>query len=225
MLGQLSDSLGRVSGPRKRRVNVAAVSTTSSVSDAKTSPNHEARREELIRAATDVLRRGGVGACSARSIAGASPLTKSALHYYFDDVEQIVDIAFRRLMEEFLSRIEAAAAAEPDPVAALWAAAGTYLRLGSDRPPRVSMLWFEMQVAASRRGDVALMAELTDRALATFGRLVSAVDVAEPEAVASTLFSALVGSVVRNSMIARPTDDVLAELARACGLPAPVPVG
>lgn len=186
------------------------------------SPNHEARREELIRAATDVLRRGGVGACSARSIAEASPLTKSALHYYFDDVDQIVETAFRRLMEEFLDRIEASADAAPDPVTALWAAAGTYLRLGSDRPPRVSMLWFEMQVAASRRGDVALMVELTDRALVTFGRLVEAVGVADSDAVSSSLFSALVGSVVRNSMAPRPTDDVIAELARACGLPVPI---
>lgn len=81
-----------------------------------------------------VLRRGGLGACTAPAIADASPLTKSALHYYFADTDEIVDVAFRRLMEQFLERVQDAAAAAPDPLSTLWAATETYLRLGSGPP-------------------------------------------------------------------------------------------
>ena len=76
-----------------------------------------------MEAAADVLRREGWAGCTARAISDASPLTKSALHYYFDDVDEIVELAFRRVMDEALSRVEAVAEAEADPVDALWGAA------------------------------------------------------------------------------------------------------
>jgi AcrR family transcriptional regulator len=186
--------------------------------------NRTARREDLVEAAMHVLRTHGLAACTARAIAEASPLTKSALHYYFEDVEEIVDVAFRRLMGEFQDQIDAAAAAQADPVAALWAAVETHLHLGADRPERgeqLLFLWFEMQVAASRRGDTSTVAALTDRALGTFTRLVAAAGVDRAEALASTLLSALIGSVVRLDMHPRPISELIDELASTLALPAP----
>jgi AcrR family transcriptional regulator len=186
--------------------------------------NRTARREDLVEAAMHVLRTQGLAACTARAIAEASPLTKSALHYYFEDVEEIVDVAFRRLIGAFLDQVEAAAAREDDPVAALWAAIETHLRLGADRPEQgeqLMFLWFEMQVAASRRGDSSTVAALTDRALAAYTRLVTATGADRPEALASTLLSALIGSVVRLDMHPRPISELLDELAATLGLPTP----
>jgi AcrR family transcriptional regulator len=189
--------------------------------------NRTARREDLVEAAMHVLRTQGLAACTARAIAEASPLTKSALHYYFEDVDEIVDVAFRRLIGEFLDQVEAAASGERDPVAALWAAIETHLRLGSDRPEhgeQLLFLWFEMQVASCRRGDTTTVAALTDRALGTFTRLVTAAGAGHPEAVASSLLSALIGSVVRLNMTSRPIPELLDELAGTLALPAPARV-
>ena len=182
-------------------------------------PNQEARREALVSAAVEVLRTQGVAACSVRAIADASPLTKSALHYYFDDVSEIVDLAFARLMDGFLDRIEKAAADEAEPVGALWAAAHTYLRLGSDRPGRVPMLWFDYHLDSIRRGDTATVTRLTDQTVALFARLVAATGVSEPQPRAEALLSALIGTVVRDTMRHADADAVLDDLATALGMP------
>lgn len=184
-------------------------------------PNQEAKRQAILDAATEVLRTQGVAACTARAIAGASPLTKSALHYYFDDTDEIVDLAFRALMEQYIERIEKAAADSPDPVAALWAAAEVYLRLGADRPAgrRAPMLWFEYRVLSARRGDSATVNELSDRAAAIFARLVEATEVEEAEARGAALFAALAGSLARDQHRDEQRHLVLDQLATALGLP------
>ena len=152
-------------------------------------------------AAAEVLRTKGVAACTARAIAEASPLTKSALHYYFEDTDEIVDLAFRRLMEQYLARIEKAAADADGPVAALWAATDAYLRFGADRPSgRVPMLWFEYRVASARRGDSRTANELSDRAEAVFVRLVEATGAPDAAARGATLFAALGGSLARDQL-------------------------
>lgn len=175
-------------------------------------------------AASEVMRTRGVAACSVRAIADASPLTKSALHYYFSDVDEIVNLAFGSLMEQFFERIEQAARDAASPVEALWAAAETYLRFGSDRPDgrRIPLLWFDYQVTAARHGHTDVARELTERAVRLFTELTTAAGVDDPADRASILFSALIGAVVRDSMARRPTDQVLAELAVGLQLPQPI---
>jgi AcrR family transcriptional regulator len=185
-------------------------------------PNHLARREELIRAAMQVLRTGGMAACTARAIADASPLTKSALHYYFADTSEIIDVAFRRLMEQFLERVQDAAAVAPDPLSALWAATETYLRLGADRPDRVPMFWFEMQTVAVREHRAETVTELSLRAERFFTNLVAATGMPNAEALGSAWLSALVGAIVRLAMLPRPVDRLLEELSAAFAVPLPV---
>lgn len=177
----------------------------------------------IVAAASEVMRTQGVAACSARAIADASPLTKSALHYYFADVDEIMHLAFRSLMEQFVGRIEKDARTAASPVDALWAAARTYLRLGADRPggTRVPLLWFDYQVTAARHGETAVARELTDRTVQLFTDLVTATEVDTAAARASALVSALIGTIVRTAMDPRPLDLTLAELAESLGLPAP----
>jgi AcrR family transcriptional regulator len=186
-------------------------------------PTADERRDAIVDAAAEVLRTQGVAACTARSIAAASPLTKSAIHYYFSDVDEIVDAAFRRLMEAYLARIERAAADAAAPLA-WWQAAHAYLTYGvdrGDRSDRVPLLWFDYQVTRARHGRTGTSAELTDRTVALFHRLVADAGVDDAAARAEALFSALVGQIVRASMHAVDVDAVLGELATALGLPAP----
>ncbi len=185
------------------------------------SPNQEAKRQAIVAAAAEVLRTRGVAACTARAIAEASPLTKSAVHYYFDDTDEIVDAAFRLLMEQYLSRIEKAAADADGPTAALWAAATAYVRFGADRRStrRAPMLWFEYRVVSARRGDSSTVNELSAQAEAVFLRLVEGTGVDHARARGTTLFAALGGSLARDQFLDDDPRELLDRLALTLGLP------
>ncbi len=185
------------------------------------SPNHEAKRQALVDGAIHVLWHEGVEACTARAIADASPLTKSALHYYFDDVGEILDLAFRHLMDEYMSRIEKAAVDAPDPVTALWGAIEQYLTHGAERPGRAPLLWFDYHVHSLRRGETATAAELTARTQAFFQGLTVATGVENGRARGRILFSALIGQVVVGSLEPREAAADIADLAASLGLPVP----
>lgn len=184
-------------------------------------PRQLVKRDALIEAAARVLLREGLAGCSVRAVAEASPLTKSALHYYFEDFEELLDLAFRRAMDEFFARVEVAAEAESDPVNALWAAARTYLQLGADRPGRAPLLGFEVQIQSTRRGQLDSVREVADRNLAFFTRLLRRTGLSEPEQRASVFLATLLGALVRNSAHALDLEIFLAEAALAMGLPRP----
>ncbi|MGE0824576.1 MAG: TetR/AcrR family transcriptional regulator [Candidatus Binatia bacterium] len=158
-----------------------------------------------MEAAMQVLLAHGLAGCTSRAIAEASAVAKSALHYYFRDTEEIVDLAFRRLIGEFVERIEAAAAAAPDPQQGLRAAAATYLYLGSSgHSAALPMLWFEMQLAARRSGNTATMRELSGRIIDMLVALLRQIGTAEPENHARVLVSSLFGILIRDAV--QPAD-------------------
>ena len=197
---------------------------------ARGSAQHEARRRAIIEAAAEVLRTRGLSACTARSIAGAGPLTKSALHYYFDDIDEVIDLAFRSLMDSFYERLAAIAAEALTAQEALWSTARAYLHLGTDRPGsgghRVPMLWFEMQVAATRAGNLDTVRAITERVLQLFVHLVADTGTARPTQTGTALMNALIGIVVRADMDEIDLDAELCAVAALLGLfpPAPAPV-
>lgn len=185
------------------------------------SPNKRAKREALIVAAIGVLRTRGLAGCTSRAIADASGLAKSALHYYFRDTEEIVELAFQRLMSQYIERIQAAADAAPDPNAALWAATSTYLHLGSTQhSDQLPMLWFEVQLAASRCGDTAALSRLTAQTTAMLSALVAATGVHAPAATARVLLASLVGILVRDALEPIDLDEALRECLQVLGFPA-----
>lgn len=186
------------------------------------SPNQQAKREALVEAAMQVLRERGYAGCTSRAIADASPLAKSALHYYFEDTEEIVQQAFVRIMEQFVQRVREAAATAGEPRAALRAAAVTYLHLGANRPAeQVPMLWFEVQLAAARRGDTRLVAALTERFLAELEGLVAATGIADAAGRARALLSMLIGMLVRDALAPLALDTELDLNLRLLGLDSP----
>ncbi len=185
-------------------------------------PRQLAKREALIEAAADVLRREGWAGCTARAISDASPLTKSALHYYFDDVDEIVELAFRRVMDEALSRVEAVAEAEADPNQALWCAARAFLELGGVGAGHPVTLWIDAYAATARSASFQReREELLDRGLGIFERIARRARWEDPARRVSVLYSALAGAVMRESVRPLDTDAFLDDLALALDLPAP----
>lgn len=185
------------------------------------SPNQRAKREALIVAAIGILRNRGLAGCTSRAIAEASGLAKSALHYYFRDTEEIVELAFQRLMTQYIERIRAAADDAPGPNAALCAATSTYLHLGSTQhSDQLPMLWFEVQLAASRCGDTAALGRLTAQTTEMLSAIVAATGVPAPAATARVLLASLVGILVRDALEPLDLDEALRETLQVLGLAA-----
>ena len=70
------------------------------------SSNQLAKRERIIEAAVSVLLDQGVSSCTVRTIAGVAKTSKGIVHYYFSDIDEIIDAAMLKavtLWREFFS--------------------------------------------------------------------------------------------------------------------------
>jgi AcrR family transcriptional regulator len=164
----------------------------------------------------------GVESCSARSIAQAGRVSVSALHYYFRDTDEIIDLAFRYIGTRFWQRVRLAGEEESDFVDALWGAAAAYLRLSieSDRDPtHAPLLWFEFEGASFRRGNIETVRELSREGLSIFAALTRGVVPHEPDQYADVLYSSLLGAAIRAKLFPRPVDELLREICSALDLP------
>ncbi len=84
-------------------------------------------------------------------MAEASPLTKSAINYYFASLDEIIDLAMAAHVEAMLGGLRTAAGQHTDPYQRLHAVIQGYLDTFADRP-HAAFLWFEYWIAVSRRG-------------------------------------------------------------------------
>src|SRR5882757_5968523 len=93
------------------------------------SPNQLEKRERIVEAAKTVLVENGLAGCTARAVAAAGPLTKSAIHYYFHDMDELIDQAMAAHIAAFVSAIRQAAARHTDAVERFWSAVDEYLTI------------------------------------------------------------------------------------------------
>jgi AcrR family transcriptional regulator len=179
------------------------------------SPNQAEKQRQIVEAAKTVLARDGLARCTTRAIADASPLTKSAIHYYFADLDEIIDRAMESHIAAFTERIRTAVSREEDPLGRLWAAASEYLAIFTEIPAAL-VLWYEYWVDSVRRGRLApveaMFAAITD----LFTGLLGELGVSEPKLRGHALTSFLVGTVTQQAVAPRPLDDIKAEFAMLC---------
>ncbi len=181
-----------------------------------------------------VLARDGLAGCTARAVAAASPLTKSAIHYYFRDIDEIVDQAVAAHVEAMLAGLRAVAARHSDPERRLRAVVQAYLDTFADKP-YAAFLWFEYWIAAGRRGATGP----TERMLADVHVLLAGLlaDLPDPPDLAGAsgppgqtageaadtahaLLSWLLGTIVQQHVRPRPAAEIQAELSPFLGRPA-----
>lgn len=183
-------------------------------------PNQEFRRREVIVAASRVLRKQGVGACTVRAVAAEVGMSKSALHYYVADAEELVDLGFEWLQLSFLEHIEELAAGR-DPVDAFWIKVmGTASPWGEHFT--MSLLLAEYYVKLGRSSG-------SDRAFRPFRRMVDFWQTAlgavapelAPQAIGMTRY--LTGlSIVQESAL--DYDQLLDDISRLTSIPRPAHV-
>jgi len=121
------------------------------VSIAEASPNQREKQQQIIDAAKTILPREGVAGCTARAPADESTFSRSAIHYYFASMDEIVDAAMASHLEEFVADLRGTAARVEDPVARFWAVTERYHVALGEQPER-TMLWFDYSIACVRAG-------------------------------------------------------------------------
>ena len=177
------------------------------------SNNQRVKRAQIVAAAKKVLATQGLTACTARAIADASPLTKSAIHYYFHDVDEIVDEALAEHVEAMLVNLRRAAEGVTDPHERLWRVVEAYLATFAELP-HAAFLWFEYWVAASRRESLDAAAGMLDKVHAL---LVEVLPGPDADAAARQILSWLLGTIVQQHIRPRPAEALRRELMRMTG--------
>ncbi|WP_324192813.1 TetR/AcrR family transcriptional regulator [Nocardia transvalensis] len=167
------------------------------------SSSAELKRKQIIEAARVVLARDGLGGCTARAVADASPLTKSAIHYYFRDIDEIVDYAVAAHLDAMLTTLREVAADDAASEQRLCAVVETYLATFAERP-YAAFLWFEYWIAAGRRNATDAVAAMLAQVQELLEDLLSAAHAADPATSSRRLHSWLLGTVVQQHV--RPLD-------------------
>ncbi|MCG3754769.1 TetR/AcrR family transcriptional regulator [Amycolatopsis sp. Poz14] len=191
----------------------------SPLTKAKLSPNQLEKQRQIIEAARVVLARDGLAACTTRAVEEAGPLAKSAIHYYFSDMDELVDQAMAQHLQAFMDRLRAAAAAHEDPSRRFWAAVEEFLGIFAQMPS-TALLWFDYWIDATRKGRVEPIDRLNREVTAIYEELLAAVPVPEPQLHAEALFSCLLGLIVRQT-VQGPIDALRPLISQICAVDVP----
>jgi AcrR family transcriptional regulator len=163
------------------------------------SPNQLDRRRHIVEAARQVLATRGLAGGTVREVAAASGLTKSAIHYYFADMDDLVDRAMAEHVAAFVASLRAAGAAAAEPRAALWRTIDAYLDTFEDQPA-VAHLWFEYWVDAARHERLEPVRRLHGAVVGVLADRLRAVGAPRPDRAAAAVFTHLLGAVVARSV-------------------------
>lgn len=181
--------------------------------------NHLYKRGLLIQATKQVMRDDGLAACTVRRVARETGYSAGTVHYYFDDMNELVDVAFLELTRDYVEAIRATDAQEP--VDALWETIRRYLTPFFEHPG-ASRLWFDFAAARSTGSSSATLVASIGAVRELFAARIRA---AVPGA--GDLDGPLVSLLLGQLLLLRSRPDDLHRLSAAIGgmLGVPVPEG
>ncbi|MGW5714849.1 TetR/AcrR family transcriptional regulator [Amycolatopsis sp. NPDC003865] len=181
------------------------------------SPNQEEKRAKIVEAAKLVLVENGLSGCTVRAVAAASPLTKSAIHYYFSDMDELIDQAMAAHIAAFGCAIRRAVARHTDVLDRFWSAVDEYLKIFHAAPGTI-VLWHEYWLHSVRTGRLGATDSMTRDITGIFHELLGAVGVENAELRARMLTSYLIGAATRQAVTERPFAVVQDEITLLCPL-------
>ncbi|GAA3556866.1 TetR family transcriptional regulator [Amycolatopsis ultiminotia] len=182
---------------------------------AQLSPNQLQKQEQIVEAARVVLARDGLAGCTVRAIADAGPLTKSAIHYYFADIDVLIDRAMAAHINAFASGLRTVAQRHRDPRERLFAVTEAYLAEFAERPG-AAFLWFEYWIAAGRAQHPQAIDVMLTSITELLVELLAPLDVDDPRARARALLSYLLGAVVQQRVRPRPFEGLHGDIEALC---------
>src|SRR5581483_2227242 len=167
------------------------------------SPNQLDKRQQIIDAAKAVLLRDGPAGCTTRAVAAESPLTPSAIHYYFDSAPQIVDAAMDSLLHDFIAGLRSAAAGLEDPVQRFWVTIDAYGAHFASRPG-LALMWFDYAIQTTARGETAPSRRIDDAIHALLLELLAGAGVPDAVQRSGALVAYMIGTTMRGLFTDRP---------------------
>jgi AcrR family transcriptional regulator len=179
------------------------------------SPNQLQKQEQIVEAARTVLARDGLAGCTVRAIADAGPLTKSAIHYYFADLDVLIDRAMAAHVNTFATDLREVAERHDDPRERLFAVVEEYLDVFAAQP-NAAFLWFEYWIAAGRAQHPQAIDVMLTSITELFAELLGPLDVDDPRARARALVSYLLGTIVQQRVRPRPFATLRADVEALC---------
>ncbi|WP_370945169.1 TetR/AcrR family transcriptional regulator [Amycolatopsis sp. cg5] len=179
------------------------------------SPNQLHKQQQIVEAARLVLARDGLAGCTVRAIADAGPLTKSAIHYYFADIDVLIDRAMAAHITAFVASLRTVAARVDDPNERLFAVLKAYLATFAEQP-NAGFLWFEYWIAADRARHPEAIDAMLVSVTELFAELLAPLDVDDPRDRARALLSYLLGAIVQQRVRPRPFRALRADIAALC---------
>ena len=184
----------------------------------KISPNRREKRREIIEVARSVLLSNGLDRFTARALTENGSFSRSAIHYYFDSVEEIVDAAMASQLESFLEMLNTAAAEHDTPLDRFWAVTQRYLSYFRDQPA-LTLLWFDYSIAAVQAGRPHPAIEIESRLHEIFVGLLRDCGVPDWESRSEALLAFMLGTTLRGVLHpGAPAGDVRRQLAAVSGL-------
>jgi AcrR family transcriptional regulator len=178
-----------------------------------TDTNRRAKQDQIIEAAKEVLAREGLAACTARSVADASPLTKSAIHYYFNDINEIIDRAVAGHIDAMLGALRKIPGEIIDPRERLWRVIDVYLTSFVNEP-HAAFIWFEYWISAVSRESLTAARTMLDQVSAFLAELIADLPVANPDEAAHAVLSWLLGTIVQQHVRPKTPVELRRELER-----------
>jgi len=160
------------------------------------SPNQLQKQEQIVEAARTVLAREGLAGCTVRAIADAGPLTKSAIHYYFADIDVLIDRAMAAHLNTFAADLRKVAEKHDHARERLFAVTEAYLAEFAGNP-RGAFLWFEYWIAAGRAQHPQAIDAMLTSITELLVELLAPLGVDDPRARARALLNYLLGAVVQ----------------------------
>ncbi|TAM65767.1 MAG: TetR/AcrR family transcriptional regulator [Mycobacterium sp.] len=184
----------------------------------KISPNRREKRREIIEVAKSALLAHGLDRFTARALTESGSFSRSAIHYYFDSVEEIVDAAMTSELEAFLEMLNAVAAEHTAPLDRFWAVTQRYLAHFSSQPA-LTLLWFDYSIAAVQAGRPHPAIEIESRLQEIFVGLLRDCGVPDWQSRSEALLAFMLGTTLRGVLHpGAPAGDLRRQLAAVSGL-------
>jgi AcrR family transcriptional regulator len=191
------------------------------------SANQRAKRDEIVAAAVTVLLRRGMPACTVRSIALEAGVAKGAVHYYFHDVDEIVDLAMLSATEAWIAWLRASAgepSTEPSTKTAariFWRAVTACVEPFAQGDRTLMPLWLEYWAACTRAGRIEPLRVVFELLVSTVAELLGGAGADDPHGRALAVSSYLFGAGMREALGRIEVTELCRHVAALSGLPPP----
>ena len=186
-------------------------------------PRESTRRDEkrsvLISAAGRVLIREGLGACSARGVAREAGVSKSILHYYFEDMDELVHLGIAAATDQLFDSVRDSRGG--DPLTSFWTALDLYIMPFQTQV----VLWLDYWLYCVRSDNLGPIREIQSALQQLLIELLEPLDIPHIDERAHSLTSFALGTVMQQSVEPIPIERLRSEISLISGVPVPRHLG